>query len=166
MMNLFWVQIAIGLAAIVGILGAMVTLPPAFVGAINEWLRKPRFELKIWCVPIYDGQPEPGHMYCIVKLKVLKRMKGHEWLYLYPKTINFPSVRYFQSRPGIGCEAITNKGFKICQLRKSDEVDFRFLVNQEDAEADPNSYTKMVDYHLSPKIRRRNLNISIDILPE
>jgi hypothetical protein len=164
--DLLWVQIAKGLAAIFAIPVAMIALPPAVTKVINEWPRKPQFELKIWCVPIYDGQPEAGDMYCIVKLKVLKKMKGHEWLYLYPKTINFSSIKYFQSRPGIGCEAIPDKGFKICQLRKNDEVDFRFPVKQENTEADPDSFTKMVDYHLSPKIRRRKLDISIDILPE
>jgi hypothetical protein len=46
-MDLLWVQMAKGSAAIFVILGAMVTLPPAFVGAISEWLRKPRFELKM-----------------------------------------------------------------------------------------------------------------------
>jgi len=164
-MDPLWVQVLKVFAAIVAVVGAMITLPPVVVKLFSEWLRMPRFELKIWCVPVF-GQPEAVHMYCIAKLKVLKKMKGHEWLYLYPKTSNFSSVIYSQSRGGIGCKEIPNRGFRICQLSKDDEVDLRFLVHPANVTADPNSYTKMVDYHLSPKIRRRKLNISIDVLSE
>ena len=163
MMEPLWAQICV--AAIGAVFGAIAGGSLSIIEKLNEWLRKPFFELKIWCVPVF-GQSDAQHMYCIAKLKVLKKMKGYEWLNLYPNTFDFSSLMYWPSRGGIGCKAIPNKGFKICQLRKDDEVDLRFFVHQEDAVADLNSFTKMVDYHLSPKIRRRKLNISIDVLPE
>jgi hypothetical protein len=146
--------------------GAVIGLLPSSFKKMNGWLRKPRFELKIWCVPAFD-QPATSEMYCIARLKVLKKMKGHKWLFLYPNTVNFSSVTYSRSRVGIGSMVIPSKGsIKISQLRKNDEVDLRFLIRREDAAADPDSFPKMVDHHLSPKIKRRKLNVSIDILPE
>lgn len=68
-MNLLWVQVCTALASIVTV---MVIGPPAFVKVFNEWLRKPFFELKIWCVPVF-GQSDAAHMYCTAKLKVLKK---------------------------------------------------------------------------------------------
>jgi len=163
MMEPLWAQICV--AAIGAVFGAIAGGSLSIIEKINEWLRKPFFELKIWCVPVF-GQSDAQHMYCIAKLKVLKKMKGHEWLYLYPNTFDFPSLIFSPSRNGIGCKKIPDNGLRICQLRQDDEVDLRFLVRPEDAVAGPNSYKKIVDYHLSPKIRRRKLNIFIDVLPE
>ena len=165
-MNPFWVQVVMALGAIGAFVGMLIVLPSAVVKVINEWLRKPRFELKIWCVPSFE-QPVAGHMYCIVKLKVLKKMKGHEWLYLYPNTDQFligevlsvqaryRTVRQYQTRVSVfaSCAKLMKSISGFSCARKMPRP-IRILS------------PKMVDYHLSPKIRRRKLNISIDVLPE
>jgi len=146
------------------IVGVITALLLDGVMKLNEWLRKPPFELKIWCVPVF-GQPDVAYMYCIAKLKVLKKMKGHEWLYLYPNMFTLSPLSYSPSRGGIYCKKTQSNRLRICQLRKDDEVDLRFFVDQKNVAADPDSVSKMVDFHLSPKIRRRKPNISIDVLP-
>jgi len=163
-MNPLWWLFSTAWGAVIGSIAAVITLSP-YISKFNNWLRKPSLELKIWCVPAFD-RDAAKYMHCLATLRVVKKLKGHEWVDLFPNTFDFNTLVYSQSRLGICCQPRGDRGFRLFQLRKGDEVNIRFYLRPENAVIDPEAHTKLVDYNLSPKIKRRKANISIDILPK